>query len=247
MGHFFFLSWPACYAKGWSLRCSLGRGNAGHCAVTLYVEEGLRGSNGACFTLCQIPVTPSATHNQLGPSGADSRVAGLVHALGPCGSLQRTFLWGWEFFLLLPQSPQVFSIRGLRLYFSTLEPWVAKLARSPAVPPGLSIRECGAAGSASHHIVGSTSYSLACPAPQSTPSLGLPATALPQFLSAPPTGLDECFFCISLVVRLPYSSIFCHFWLFFVFKLSLSFFWLCEEVQCVYLHLHLGRKLSLRF
>ena len=29
---------------------------------------------------------------KLGPSGADSRVGGLVHALGPCGSLQRTLL-----------------------------------------------------------------------------------------------------------------------------------------------------------
>ena len=43
-------------------------------------------------------------------------------------------------------------------------------------------------------------------------------------ISAPPTGLDECFFFISLVVGLPYSSIFCQFWLFFVFKLLLSFF-----------------------
>ena len=60
---------------------------------------------------------------------------------------------------------------------------------------------------------------------------------------APPTGLDECFFFISLVVGLPYSSIFCRFWLFFVFKL-LSFFWLCEEAQCVYLRLHLGQKSS---
>ena len=60
-------------------------------------------------------------------------------------------------------------------------------------------------------------------------------------VSAPPTGLDECFF-ISLVVGLPYSSIFCQFLLFFVFKLLLSFFWLCEEAQCVYLCLHLGWK-----
>ena len=51
-------------------------------------------------------------------------------------------------------------------------------------------------------------------------------------VSAPPTGLHECFFFISLVVRLPCSSIISQFWLFFVFKL-LSFFWLCEEVQCV--------------
>ena len=61
-------------------------------------------------------------------------------------------------------------------------------------------------------------------------------------VSTPPTGVDECFFFISLVDGLPCSSIFCQFWFFFVFKLLLSFFWLCEEVQCVYLHLHLGRK-----
>ena len=90
--------------------------------------------------------------------------------------------------------------------------------------------------------------SFAHPTPQSTTSLGLPASALPWVLSTrvpvstPPTSLDECFFFISLVVRLPYSSIFCQFWLFFVFKLLLSFFWLCEEAQCVYLCLHLGQE-----
>ena len=111
--------------------------------------------------------------------------------------------------------------------------------------------ECGATGSASQHLVGSASCSLACPVPQSTTSLGLPAAALPRFLpaqlpvSAPPTGLDECFFFISLVVGLPYNLIFYQFWLFFVLKLLLSFFWLCEEAQCVYLHLHLGRKSSI--
>ena len=62
-------------------------------------------------------------------------------------------------------------------------------------------------------------------------------------ISTPPTCLDECSFFISLVLGLPYSLIFCQFWLFFVFKLLLSFFCLCEEVQHVYLRLHLGRKL----
>ena len=33
----------------------------------LYVGEGLRGRNGARSTLCWIAVTPSATHNQIGP------------------------------------------------------------------------------------------------------------------------------------------------------------------------------------
>ena len=63
-------------------------------------------------------------------------------------------------------------------------------------------------------------------------------------VSTPPTGLDECVFFNSLVVGLPYSSIFCQFLLFFVFKLSLSFFWLCKDAQCVYLCLHLGQKSS---
>ena len=90
----------------------------------------------------------------------------------------------------------------------------------PASPHSLSMRKCGAAGSASHLLVGSASCSLACPVPQSATSLGPVAAALPRVLAAqlpifaPPTGLDECFFFISLVVRLPYSSIFCQFWLF---------------------------------
>ena len=76
------------------------------------------------------------------------------------------------------QPPRVFSIRGLRLYFPTLEPWVAQSASIPAICPvylcvnvgpqgaahrsacpvllhsesgplGLSVRKCGVAGSAS--------------------------------------------------------------------------------------------------
>ena len=64
---FFFLVLAVCYFKGRSLRCSPGRGNAGRCAVTLYLGEGPRGSNGACSTLHWISVTPCATHNQIGP------------------------------------------------------------------------------------------------------------------------------------------------------------------------------------
>ena len=49
-------------------------------------------------------------------------------------------------------------------------------------------------------------------------------SSLPQLpVSTPPTSLDECLFFFFLVVGLPYSLIFCEFWLFFVFKL-LSFF-----------------------
>ena len=63
----FFFSWRVFYLMGRSLRCSPGWGNAGRCAVMLYVREGPRGSNGARSTLHQISVTPSYTHNQTGP------------------------------------------------------------------------------------------------------------------------------------------------------------------------------------
>ena len=61
------MSWRVCYLKGQSLRCLLGQGNAGRCAVMLHVGEGPRGSNGACSTLHRSSALPSATHNQTGP------------------------------------------------------------------------------------------------------------------------------------------------------------------------------------
>ena len=47
-------------------------------------------------------------------------------------------------------------------------------------------------------------------------------------VSTPPTGLDECFFFNSLVVGLPYSSIFCQFWLFFDFKFVVVLLWVVQ-------------------
>ena len=73
-------------------------------------------------------------------------------------------------------------------------------------------------------------------------------SSLPQLpISAPPTSLYEYFFFNSLVVGLPYHLMFWQFWLFFVLKLLLSFFWLWDEAQCVYVRLHLGRKPVLLF
>ena len=70
-----------------------------------------------------------------------------------------------------------------------------------------------------------------------------PAAALPALLpvSAPPTILNEYFFFNSLVVGLPYSSIFWQFWLVNL-NLLFSSFWLREEAKCVYLCLHFGWK-----
>ena len=118
---------------------------------------------------------------------------------------------------------------------------MCSLLCSPMIPPDLCMCECGAAGllvvsrlpRSSHNLI--LWVRLCCS--ESCPPGCLSPPRLP--ISDLPTGLDVCFFFISLVVGLLCSSIFCQFWLFFVFKLLLSF-WLCKEVQCVYLRLHLG-------
>ena len=104
-----------------------------------------------------------------------------------------------------------------------------RVCLAPQFPLGVSPHECGTARSSIRHLAGSASLCVA----------ESPLDPLP--ISAPPTGLSECFF-ISLVVRLPYSLIFCQFWAFLFF--NLSFFRLCDEAQCVYLRLHLGQKPS---
>ena len=87
---------------------------------------------------------------KLGPSGACSRVGGLVHTLGPCGSLQGPLLRGWESLLLPPQPPRVFSIRGLRVYFPELEPWIVQSASIPAVCPVYLCTNVGPRGAMRH-------------------------------------------------------------------------------------------------
>ena len=85
-------------------------------------------------------------------------------------------------------------------------PGLHGLFRFPVVPPGLSACKCGTTCSASRCITQSLSCCFAR------------GPLCPTACHAPPTGLNECFFFNSLVVGLPYSSIFCQFWWFFVFK-----------------------------
>ena len=146
----------------------------------------------------------------------------------------------------------MFSLRGLRLYFPALEPWVTWSTLLPrhssrfiyarmwgqGLPATTLWGLLAAAWPALFHNPPPRWVHQPPPCHESSPP-GCP-------ICTPPTGLDECFFFNSLVVGLPYSSIFCQFWLFFVFKL-LSFFWLCEEAQCVYLRLHLGQKSYFKF
>ena len=99
-----------------------------------------------------LPLLPTI---KLSPFGADSQVGGLLHALGPCGSLQQALLWGWEFLLLSPQPLQVFSVRVLRLYFPALELWVVQSVTQST--------SCCFAGQLQLYLLCSTIHHLAWP------------------------------------------------------------------------------------
>ena len=162
-----------------------------------------------CHLLHSLTVFSSfpATHKQIGPFWCWFLGRWVCVHSRPLWVSLATLLWGWEFLLLPPQPPQVFSVRGLRLYFPALEPWFAWSVLLPGCSSLFFCTQMWDRQSACHR--------LAHPGP--------PAAALPQVLSAqlsistPPTGLDKCFFFNSLVVGLPCRLIFWQFWLFFLF------------------------------
>ena len=199
---------------------------------------------------------PPLPTSKVGPSGADSQVGGFVYILGPCGSLQQSFPVRLGEFLWLPyQPPQVFSISGLRLYFPTLEPWVTQSVSLPSCssrlismwkwdhqlhqPPPHWVHQllpCLAGQlqpcpphSTIHHLAGSSNHHLAtCP-------LRLAAHLHPSY------WFGWMFLLYLLGCQISIQFDFLSVLVVFVFKLLLSF-WLCEEVQCIPLHLHLDRK-----
>ena len=138
-----------------------------------------------------LPLLPTS---KLSPSGVDSWVGGFVYVPGPCRSL----LWGREFFLP-PQPPHVFLVRG----FEALLPRAGTLSCTACLAPQLFLPVY-------------LHKNVEPPGPLAPTLLWVLSTLLP--IPASPTSLDECFFFNSLAVRLPYSSIFWPFWLFFVFE-----------------------------
>ena len=196
--------------------CSPGRGNAGGCAVMLYVGEGPRGSNGARFTLLRISILHSATHNQTGPlwcwfpSGwacahswplwVSPTTPPMRLGVSPAAAPTPTGVFNQRFEALFPRAGAL----GCGVCFT------------PCRLSGLSVRECGAAGSAS----GQT----ACPV--------RPTLRQPQYLhgnvsplrpgcpSPPllPVWMNVYFLSPWCRTGLPCRLIFCQ-------------FWLCEEVQ----------------
>ena len=197
----------------------LGRYNTGCFAVTLYVGEGLRGSNGTRFTLHQISATPSATHNQIGPlwcwfpSGwacghsrplwVSPTTSPVRLGVSPAAAPTLTGVFNQRFEALFPHAGALGYVvclaplpsSGLAVHeCEAMERLPATLPApfSATLSPALSVSLCANTGPQGLLVV-----RLPAPLVPHSASLG-PATAT-RVLSAPPTGLDVCFFFIYLV------------------------------------------------
>ena len=149
-------------------------GNAGRSAVKLYVGVGPRGSNGTCSTVHQIEVTPSATHNQIGPlwcwfwSGwacacsrplwVSPRTSPVRLGLSPAAARTPTGIFNQRFEALFPRAgalgcevcfaPCPLSGLSARMWGHGVLPVALPAPLSTTLSPALSVylRECGAAG-----------------------------------------------------------------------------------------------------
>ena len=113
-------------------------------------------------------------------------------------------------FLILPllQPPQVISVRG----FEALFPCAGTLGCMVCLAPQLFFPVY------LHAHVGPPAPPAAASPAQSSRCEALLSIFSTLAACLHPSCLNECFFFNSLVVGLPYSSTFCQFWLFFVFK-----------------------------
>ena len=127
-----------------------------------------------------LPLLPTI---KLGPSGADSRVGGLVHALGPCGSLQRLSYEAGSFSCCCLNPHRCFQSEVGGFISPSWSPGLGCLFCSPEflpvylcvnVGPGVCQLQPGLPHSTILHLTGSASRSLTVsPLRPSRPSLPL--------------------------------------------------------------------------
>ena len=218
----------------------------------LYVGEGPRGTSGACSTLHWISVTPSATHNHIGPlwcwlpSGwacARSRplwvsptTSPVRLGVSPAAAPTPTSSFIQRFEALFPRagalgyavcfSPHC-SSRSIcvRVWGLGVLPAALPAPLSTTLSPALSVYLCANVGPQGLPVV-----RLPAPFVPHSASLGPPQPRQPSppRCPSPPLHRSGCMFLFYLLaVGPPCRSILCQ-------------FWLCEEVQCVHLRRHLG-------
>ena len=177
----------------------------------------------SCPTSCHFP------HLQADCTlwGADSQVGGFVYVLGPCGPLQWTLLWDWEF-LSLPQSPKIFTARSFEYLVSCTETLGFAVCLTPQLfSPACPHMNVGLSGQpASHWPLWFAIFSC------HTSSLPLSLPFLPVWMNISLTPWLSDFHAVWFSGR----SVF----FFFSRNWLLSFFWLCKEAKLLYLCLHLG-------
>ena len=128
-----------------------------------------------------LPLLPAS---KVGPSGADSHMGGFVYVWDSVGLSNELSCEAGSFFCCCLSPQGVFNQWFEALFPCTGALGLLSLFCSPCVPPGLSVCECGIAGSVSHCFAGSASHSLpascslAHPAPQPQPHPGPPLTSL---------------------------------------------------------------------
>ena len=144
-----------------------------------------------------------------------------MYILGPCGSLSELFCEAGSFSHCC-NPHRFFQSAVVKLYLPTLEPWAVQSVLLPSCSPVYLHANVGPL------VPPATAH----PSPRATVWPAVLSAQLPFF--TPPTCLDECFF-LNFLVGLPYSLIFCQYWLVLFLNLLLSFFWLCNEAQCIYL------------
>ena len=195
-------------SKGWSLRYSPGRGNQHHCIVMLYVGEGPEREQ------CRLLSSQLAFSHFLCYPQANWALlvlipgwVGLCMFEDPVGLSNELSCEAGSFSCHLNRH-RFFQSEVLRLYFPVVEPWVVWSLLVPWLPR-------------SYFSWFICTQIWDCLVHQLLPCHKSSSPWLPVF--APPTSVDEGFFFNSLVVRLPYSSIFWQLWLLFVFKCCCTF------------------------
>ena len=193
--------------------------------------RGLRGNYATCSALGWLSVTFPTTHKQFGnfwccfPTGWT-----CVHSRTPWVSpVNAPVRLGAS-----PATTTATDFYSQRFWGFIAPHWNPRshgLSCSPVVPPSLSTYKCWTA----------YCYCLADMVLQPPPWHVSSLSQLP--ISTFPTSLNEFFFFNSLVVIIPYSSIFWPFWLFFVYKFVVVLLFIVWG-GTVYLlkHLHLGWK-----
>ena len=143
---------------------------------------------------CQsLPPLPTV---KLGPSGSDSQVGELVHALRPLSVSPTNSPVRLGVSPTATSTPTGVFNQGFEALFPPRwSPGLHSLFRSPTVPPGLSMHECGATGSASHHLVASASL-----------QPGLPCSTIRHLLGSASRCLSVSCLCLAARLRPSYRS-----------------------------------------